>query len=303
MTEAPLPIRTIDAGDTGPIAVLTLEQGERPVVVIDEPLLNRLDQALDAMPRGLGGFILESAAPRAFVAGADLKAIMAMDDQGLHRYLEFGASVFQRIADLPCPSAAVIHGACLGGGLELAMHCDALIGLVDANTESEAATKPYRVGLPEAGLKICPGWGGTNLLPARVDAGAAIIATARGTTFTGQEAHGMGLFDAVCADREQLVPTGVEWIKAQRGHTDRGTPMHWIGADRHIAASQAGLAAARRELAPSPEGDAVLDAVGVGLTEGWRGAIQKERDELVRLRQTPQAREAIESFFARSAKK
>lgn len=294
MPDAPLPIRTVDA-PSGPVAVLTLEQGDRPVVVIDESLLNRLDRALAAVPRGLAGFVLESAAPRAFVAGADLKSIMAMDDPALHRYLEFGASVFQRISDLPCPTAAAIHGACLGGGLELAMHCDGLIGLVDPDA------KPFPIGLPEAGLKICPGWGGTNLLPARIDAKAAIVATATGKPFNAHSAHELGLFDAVATTREVLLKAAIDWLGEQRGHTDIGTPMHWIGADAHLPDAQRGLDAARRELPEAPESDAVLDCVAVGLTEGWKGAIQKERNELVRLRHTRPAREAIESFFARSA--
>lgn len=297
MSEPLLPIRTIDAGETGTIAVLTLEQGDRPVVVIDESLMDRLDRSLAALPKGIDGFILESAAPRAFVAGADLKAIMAMDDPSLHRYLEYGASIFQRISDLPCPSVAVIHGACLGGGLELAMHCDGLIGLVDP------AAKPFPIGLPEAGLKICPGWGGTNLLPARIDAKTAIIATATGVPFNAQSAAQLGLFDTTVTARENLIPAAIRWIGEQRGHTDRGTPMHWIGADAHYSASEAGLHAAQRELEHTPEGDAVLDAVAVGLKEGWRGALRKERDELVRLRHTAPAREAIESFFAKTAKK
>lgn len=299
MPEPMLPIRTIDAGETGTITVVTLEQGARPVVVLDESLMERLDRTLAALPQGPDGFILESAAPRAFVAGADLKAIMAMDDPSLHRYLEYGASIFQRICDLPCPSVAVIHGACLGGGLELAMHCDGLIGVLDPSPES----KPFPIGLPEAGLKICPGWGGTNLLPARIDAKTAIVATATGRPFNAQSAADLGLFDSTVTTRDELIPAAINWIGEQRGHTDRGEPMHWIGAHRHHPASEAGLDAARRELNATPEGDAVLDAVAVGLREGWRAACQKERDELVRLRHTGPAREAIESFFARTAKK
>ena len=279
MPEPMLPTRTVETADAGSIIILTLEQDDRPVVVIDESLLNRLDCTLASLPQNPDGFILESAAPRAFVAGADLKAIMAMDDPALHRYLEFGASIFERIADLPCPTAAAVHGATLGGGLELAMHCDGLIGLVDPDA------KPFPIGLPEAGLKICPGWGGTNLLPARIDPKAAIVATAKGVPFNAHTADEMGLFDATCANRDDLLQTAIDWIAAQKGHTDRGTPMH------------------RRELEPTPEGDAVLNAVAVGLREGWKAACQKERDELVRLRHTPPAREAIESFFARTARK
>ncbi len=293
---ATLPTRSIDVPDLGPVLVLTLEQGDRPVVVIDESLLNRLDAALAGLPGDLAGFVIESSAPRAFVAGADLKAIMAMDDPALHRYLEFGASVFQRISDLPCPTVAAIGGACLGGGFELAAHCDGLVGVVDPDA------KPYPIGLPEAGLKICPGWGGTNLLPARIDAKQAIMATAVGKPFDAHSANELGLFDATTATRDGLIQASVDWIKDQRGHTDSGTPKEWIGTDQHYARVQAGLDGARTDLDPSPHGDAVLDCVHTGLKEGWRAAIQNERDELVRLRHTGPAREAIESFFARSAK-
>jgi len=293
---APLPTRVIEVPDLGPVLVLTLEQGDRPVVVIDESLLNRLDATLASLPADLAGFVMESAAPRAFVAGADLKAIMAMDDPSLHRYLEYGASIFQRIADLPCPSVAAIGGACLGGGFELTAHCDGLVGVVDPDA------KPFPIGLPEAGLKICPGWGGTNLLPARIDAREAIVATAIGKPFNAHSAHALGMFDATCVSRDDLVQTSIDWIKGQRGHTDIGTPMHWIGTDEHYTRVQSGLDAARRELDETPHGDAVLDCVHTGLKEGWKGALQHERDDLVRLRHTAPAREAIESFFARSAK-
>lgn len=294
---APLPTRVIDEPGLGPVAVLTLEQGDRPVVVIDESLVSRLDKALSALPDGLAGFVMESAAPRAFVAGADLKSIMAMDDRDLHRYLEAGAAVFQRIADLPCPTVAAIHGACLGGGFELASHCDALVGVVDPEA------RPYPIGLPEAGLKICPGWGGTNLLPARIDAEQAIVATANGVPFNAQSANELGMFDATCAGKDDLVATSIAWIKGQkRGHTDAGTPMHWIGTEEHYTRVERGLEKARATLEPSPHADAVLDCVHVGLKEGWKAALQKERDELVRLRHTPPARVAIESFFAKSAK-
>ncbi|MFK7884694.1 MAG: enoyl-CoA hydratase/isomerase family protein [Phycisphaerales bacterium] len=295
--QSTLPTRVIDVPDLGPVWVLTLEQGDRPVVVVDESLLNRLDRTLASLPDGLAGMIIESAAPRAFVAGADLKAIMAMDDQGLHRYLEFGASIFQRISDLPCPTVAAIAGACLGGGFELASHCDGLVAVVDLEA------KPYQVGLPEAGLNICPGWGGTNLLPARIDAKQAILATAIGKPFNAHSANDLGMFDATCGTREELIDTSIAWIKSvSHGHTDVGTPMHWIGTDQHYTRVQAGLDAARDDLDATPHGDAVLDCVHTGLKEGWIAALQNERDELVRLRNTPAAQQAIESFFARSAK-
>src|SRR4030095_4414837 len=84
-----------------------------------------------------------------------------------------------------------INGAALGGGLELAMHCDGLVAAPPPSRDG-APGKPYPVGLPEAGLGLCPGWGGTNLLPARMDAADAIRRAASGQTMTDDEGAGGG---------------------------------------------------------------------------------------------------------------
>ncbi|MCA9304600.1 MAG: enoyl-CoA hydratase/isomerase family protein [Phycisphaerales bacterium] len=290
MTADLLPI-TMSATSTGaPIAILTLDQPGRPVVVIDESLLKQLDATLDALPDGLAGFVLASAAPRAFVAGADLKAIMAMNDEELHAYLEFGARVFQRIADLPCPTAAAIHSVALGGGLELAMHCDGLIAATDPDA------KPFIIGLPEAGLKICPGWGGTNLLPARIDPKTAIVATANGIPFKSTAAHELGLFDATCTNKDHLVATAIEWIEQQPTDTRTGNPSRCIQTINTDEVEDA-LTAASDELPDALHVQSVLDAVKTGIEKGWPAALQCERDHLVKLRHTEPAQEAITAFF------
>ena len=292
-----LPVEIARAGDgSKTIATLTLDQPGRPVVVIEQALLEQLDATLDSLPHDLDGFILASAADRAFVAGAELKAIMALNDAELNAYLEFGARVFQKIADLPCPTAAAIHSTALGGGLELAMHCDGLIGVVDPDA------KPYLVGLPEAGLKICPGWGGTNLLPARIDAETAIVATARGTAFKSTQANELGLFDATCVSREDLIDTARHWLIGQDRPNRSGHPSRCVQS-MNTDEVQNALDKSRTELDDTLHARAVLDAVDVGITSGWNAALRSERTHLVGLRNTEPAREAIEAFFARSSKK
>ncbi len=291
-----LPVDYGSAGDgTKKIATLTLVQPGRPVVVIEQSLLEQLDATLDTLPDDLDGFILASAAERAFVAGADLKAIMALDDSELHTYLEFGARVFQRIADLPFPTAAAIHSTTLGGGLELAMHCDGLIGLNDASA------KPYLIGLPEAGLKICPGWGGTNLLPARIDAETAIVATANGTAFKSDIATKLGIFDQTCESREELIHTAMIWLIGQEKSGRSGHPARCIQMMNPDEIETA-LDEAKDDLVSAYHTDAVLDAVQAGLSSGWTSALKCERDHLVRLRNTEPAKEAIEAFFSKSKK-
>lgn len=292
-----LPIELSTAPNGAIIATLTLIQPGRPVVVIEQQLLEQLDATLDTLPDDLDGFILASGAERAFVAGADLKAIMALTDAGLHTYLEYGAKVFQKIADLPCPTAAAIHSVTLGGGLELAMHCDGLIAVINPDPEA----RQFIIGLPEAGLKICPGWGGTNLLPARIDPNAAMIATANGIPFKSMDAKNLGMFDATCATRDELIDTARIWLSGQSKPNRTGTPSRCIQT-MNTDTIEAAMNDVSDDLDGSLHANSVLDAIKVGINSGWSAALQAERAHLVELRNTAPAKEAIEAFFSKSNK-
>ncbi|MEM7622491.1 MAG: enoyl-CoA hydratase/isomerase family protein [Planctomycetota bacterium] len=293
MSVEPLPVETSDDG----VCTVLLEQPGRPVVVLELELIQRLEAALKSLPRDIRGMVLASASERVFVAGADLKSIQAMDDEGLHRYLEYGAKVFGMICDLPCPTAAAINGAALGGGLELAMHCDVLIGA------PSPSGKPYPVGLPEAGLSICPGWGGTNLLPARIDAAEAIRRTATGKPYTYDEAVEAGLFERVVDEPDKLRATAAAWCLEEVGPGDSGrdgAPKRWVGRPDRAASSVTALDALRGEVSETGPGSAVVDCVDIGLTEGWQAALGAERRHLVRLRTEPAGKAAIEAFLSKS---
>jgi enoyl-CoA hydratase/carnithine racemase len=276
------------------ILTLWLDQGDRPVVVLDEALIRRLETTLAALPGNAEGLVLASAAPRAFVAGADLSAIADLSDDHLHRYLQFGSRVFAMLCALPYPTAAAIHAAALGGGLELAMHCDGLIA-------SRPEGKPYPVGLPEAGLSICPGWGGTNLLPARMAPDRAIRLTAEGRTMAFDEAAGEGLFDAVAGSRGELIEAARGWIRDRGDRSARnGLPRRWIGAKAVAPGVLRALDTVRPAVDAAP-GRAVCEAIDTGLAKGWAAALACEQRHLVRLRSAPAGREAIRAFFERSA--
>ncbi|MFI4897061.1 MAG: enoyl-CoA hydratase-related protein [Phycisphaerales bacterium JB059] len=300
MGEQPLPIRFDGQGDQARIATLVLEQGDRPVVVIDKGLVRRLDEAIDRLPEDLDGLVLASGSKKVFVAGADLAEIDRADDQELRDYLEDAARVFRRLTKLPCWTAAAINGAALGGGLELAMHCDGLIG---APMEGD---RPYMVGLPEAGLSICPGWGGTNLLPARIESCEGILRAASGKPMTFDEAVKEGLFDVACVVPEELLDAARYWIaeKNAKGRPERdGAPSRWIGRSETAEGVRHGLKRCRGELPGTKAAKAVVECVEIGLTEGWSEAIRGERSRLIQLRHTPEAKEAIARFFAKSARR
>jgi 3-hydroxyacyl-CoA dehydrogenase len=303
MPVEPLPIERDTTGPTAGIVTVRLEQPGRPVVVLDHALVQRMEAAFKAVEKEAGrtaGLVLASASDRVFVAGADLKAIMDLDDAGLHAYLEYTARVFGMLCRFPFPTVAAVGGAALGGGLELAMHCGGVVGA------PSASAKPYPVGLPEAGLGICPGWGGTNLLPARVPPAEAIRRTATGQPMNYDEAVAAGLFDAIAPSAEELLGTAKAWLLSARryGRAERtGEPTKWIGRPGRAALVLEVLDAMRIDLPQTEAAGAVIAAVDAGLTRGWDAALKTERKELVRLRHTPVAKAAIEAFFAKSAKK
>ncbi|MEI7656623.1 MAG: enoyl-CoA hydratase/isomerase family protein [Phycisphaerae bacterium] len=301
-TFEPLPLSRETDGPFAGIWTLTLEQPGKPVVVLEEGLIRRLEATLRLVPRDARGLVLRSASERVFVAGADLKAISEMSDQTLDEYLAHGSKVFGMLAALPCATVAAINGAALGGGLELAMHCD---GLVAAPSPSG---KPYPVGLPEAGLKICPGWGGTNLLAARIEPALALELTMSGKTLSVDEAKEQGLFDAFAPSPSGLLEAAKAWLCSPtlRVAERDGAPSHWIGRTAS-GASNARREITRRSLescatlmgshpADSPAG-AVLAAAHAGLTEGWQAALGREHRELIRLRNAPEGKAAIAAFL------
>lgn len=310
-SDLPLLPWTIDeSGPSAGVVVMRLEQAGSPVVVLDHPLIRRIERTMAALPGAMTGFVLASASPRVFVAGADLKTIAANpedpdSDRKLDAYLAYGQRVFGMIADLPCPSVAAINGAALGGGLELAMHCDGLVAC------PSTSGKPYPVGLPEAGLSICPGWGGTNLWPARIDPLEAIRRTATGKPMVFDEAVKAGMFDVVAASEADLIPAAKAWVVAAKAKMGQpagipkrdGAPSRWIGRPGVKATVLAAMA--RLMESEKPEGDAaraVLDEVRTGLDLGWAAALELERKELTRLRNAPAGRAAIQAFFDKAKK-
>jgi enoyl-CoA hydratase/carnithine racemase len=291
-----LPLSSEASGPHAGVVTITLDQPGKPVVVLDETLIRRLDATLARVPKDARGLVLASASERVFVAGADLKTIQDASDADLHKYLAYAASVYAKLASFPFPTAAAINGAALGGGLELAMHCDALIGA------PSPTGKPYPVGLPEAGLNVCPGWGGTNLLPARIDPARAITMTAEGKPTTFDDAKVLGLFDAVAATPAELLATARGWVvdRVSKGRLERdGAPHRWIGRPMVAAKVLAGLDAVRPNLPKTEAAAAVAAAIDDGLAKGWKAALATEQRELVRLRRTPAGAASIAAFFAK----
>ncbi|HFD79409.1 MAG TPA: crotonase [Gammaproteobacteria bacterium] len=141
-------------------------------------------------PRGL---VILSDKPNGFIAGADVREFTRLEthDQALAA-IESGQAVFDRLAALPFPTVALIHGFCLGGGLELALACRYRVARDDPAT---------RLGLPEVRLGIHPGFGGSVRLTALIGPLAAMDLMLSGRSVDGRTARRLGLVDHVQPQR------------------------------------------------------------------------------------------------------
>ena len=176
------------------IATLTLDVPGQSANTLSAAVLDELEQTLaqlEAQP--MRGLIIVSAKPAGFIAGADIREFEQIDDAAHATELaRRGQTVFGRLARLPFPSVAVIHGYCLGGGLELALACTYRIAREDAAT---------RLGLPEVRLGINPGFGGTVRLPPLVGALPALDMMLSGRTVGAKAARRLGLVDDAVPER------------------------------------------------------------------------------------------------------
>jgi enoyl-CoA hydratase/3-hydroxyacyl-CoA dehydrogenase len=143
----------------------------------------------------------------AFVAGADIRAMLAKSLSEVREFTQFGQGVMRDIEKLEKPVITAINGFALGGGLELALACDIRLASTGA-----------RMGLPEVGLGIFPGFGGTQRTPRLIGKGQACELIFTGDHIDAEEAARIGLVNRVVSP-QQLMPEARRLAKriASRG--------------------------------------------------------------------------------------
>lgn len=126
--------------------------------------------------------VITGAGDRAFSAGADLDELMGLDPVDTRTLLDGGQRIFRTLETLGTPTIAAVNGYALGGGFELALACSLIVG-------SEKA----RFGLPEAGLGLIPGYGGTQRLPRAIGSQSALRLMLSGQQVDAAQAHELGI--------------------------------------------------------------------------------------------------------------
>ena len=262
------------------------------LVTIDNPPVNVLSAAVragllaavrdaDADPASIATVI--ACAGRTFVAGADVR--------------EFGRPpidpalpvVLAAIETARRPVVAALHGTALGGGFEVALACAGRIARVDA-----------KVGLPEIRLGIIPGGGGTQRLPRLVGVDAALDMILSGTPIEAASALALGAIDAVVALEADLVAAAIAHARALAA---AGAPMRTRDRRPPGEGDPLPRLEARRAdlLARDPDeiaGLAAIEAMRIGLVEGFDAGLVEERRAFVELRDGARAAALREAFFA-----
>ncbi len=174
--------------DKDGILRLTFDYAGRKVNILSREALEELSRILDAVSRRApAGLAIRSGKASGFIAGADITEFTALagSDQALS-LIERGQDILDRLERLPCPTVSLIHGHCLGGGMELALACRYRIAREAPET---------RLGLPEVQLGIHPGFGGTVRLPRLIGPMAALEMMLTGRSIGAGEARRLCLVD------------------------------------------------------------------------------------------------------------
>jgi 3-hydroxyacyl-CoA dehydrogenase/enoyl-CoA hydratase/3-hydroxybutyryl-CoA epimerase len=274
------------------ICWLTFDTPNASANVWNSDTLDEFDCHIEELHRdsSIRALVIRSAKERVYIAGADLKTILAAPQEELNTLLSLGQDVFTHLESLRIPKIAAIHGACVGGGFEMTLACDWRIA-----SDSDAT----RVGLPETMLGLVPAWGGCTRLSRLIGLPRATDLIVRGKLLKPGHAKHLGLVDEVtpvehlvaAAKKRALSPTRV---KRHHFHFTQIWPvpqlLRWkakhalwrkVPWTKHATAAPA----------------VAIDVITRGAAKSFEHSLQLEQAAIRDLARTPATRRFIQLFF------
>jgi len=204
-----------DLGDG--IAALRFDDPERSANVLSRDVMRGLDARLGEVESGIRegkirALLIHSGKADSFIVGADISSIGAISSvEEAEDAIRQGQQVYARLAALPIPTLAAVHGVCVGGGVEMALACRYRVASDHRKT---------RMGLPEVQLGFLPAWGGTTRLPRLLSLGDALDLLLTGRQVDGRRARRMGLVDTV-PPSPVFLDAATDFLRARM----EGTPL------------------------------------------------------------------------------
>ncbi len=171
------------------VASLVIDLPGEKVNKLSASVMTEIEQVLNVLSGNKAArvLVITSAKKDIFIAGADINEIKDLrDPKDAFAKVSRGQEIMNKIAALKIPTIAVINGACLGGGLELALACKYRVAIANPKTQ---------LGLPEVNLGIIPGFGGTQRLPKLVGLPEALKIILSGKAVDARKALKIGLVD------------------------------------------------------------------------------------------------------------
>ncbi len=273
---------------SGTTAILVFDREDSVANIFDSKTLAELSDCLDELiaQSDVTGLLIRSAKPSIFIAGADLKELSTARGEKLTRLIATGQTLFNRIADLAYPTVAAIHGACVGGGYELALACDWRIASDAPKT---------KIGLPETQLGILPAWGGTTRLPELLGLQDALPIILTGKIYPSAGAKRKGLVDEVVS-KEHLKSFALTYLKKGKRHHTHNPIVH----NQAVAAvirvqAQKELHKKTRGLYPAPMAALEVAAASIGRTRIQ--SQQAELEAIEHLASLPETEQLIRLYF------
>ncbi|NYT84651.1 3-hydroxyacyl-CoA dehydrogenase NAD-binding domain-containing protein [Pollutimonas harenae] len=199
------------------VAWLTLDCHDSSINRLSADVMRELSDVLDLFDKTRpAGVVIQSGKEAGFIAGADINEFAGLDTaaKGLE-LVSRGWTLFNRLAQVDYPTLALIHGHCLGGGLELALACRYRLVVDQADTS---------LSLPEVMLGIFPGWGGMQRLPQLIGAPAALDMMLAGKPQYAHKAVRLGLADGLVAPRLAVKAARTLVLSGKRRRRAQGVP-------------------------------------------------------------------------------
>lgn len=258
------------------VCLLTFDRPESGANIFDAATLHDLSGHLDFLENesGLQGVIVLSAKKSIFIAGADLQTLLRQAQTGeMRAFIAEGQRIFNRLAALPVPTVAAIHGACAGGGYEITLACSYRIA-------SDAPAT--RIGLPETTLGLVPAWGGATRLPRLIGPDAAAEVILKGKLYSAGEALKLGLVDEVVPQEKLLAAARANLKPHQR-------KMKSVILDLPKPVQV--------PAGPNPAPARAADIINHSRTNSIEESLALELDAIVELGETESTRNLIRNFF------
>jgi 3-hydroxyacyl-CoA dehydrogenase/enoyl-CoA hydratase/carnithine racemase len=283
-------LRRIDT-EAGPLALVTIDNGadHTKPTVFGRSAFESAQRLLAELEDGDWAAMVLTGKPFVFAVGADMTEFPKVSSrQEAIEGSRAGHDAFGRIAALPFPTVAAINGACLGGGLEIALHCD-------ARTISSAVR---HFGVPEVFLGIFPAWGGTQLIPRLVDPRTAVKVVVQNPMrqnkmLKAAEAVDAGLADKLLEPAEFLDESIAYTLELIEKPLER-TPPDTSDFDDVLRRARNQLDDAVHGAAPAPY--RALDLIEGSRTWSVEEGYRAEEEAIADLMLSPQARASLYAF-------